>query len=235
MLSGLVQCTLCQGRMYGQRVDPEERSSYACNSGKTANHLAINARRLESLVSREVADYLFARAYRGAEAPEPTISEWDKEEELATLGTRIDELMAAHSGGVLSGEVVFPQVSKLEEQRAELRRERREFYSAQPVSVTNVEEAWTRSLVLNDTLSPFESKQLAIRSEVEGVWISKPQDRQSWRSEEAFKTRVSIVWKEPHLDVEPLTEDEWAEARLRADSDPEMIDRLWKLYTMEDD
>lgn len=235
LLTELVRCGICRGKLYGQRVDPEERSSYACNSGRTANHLAINAPKLEAFVIKAVFEYLFARAYRGVEVAMPTEVVWPKEGELADVSARINELLDAHEKGELSDRIAFPRVSKLEDQLAELEKERRVFYAATVRTVTRVEDAWQRSLVLNDTTASFEEKQLALRSEIDKVWIAKATRGAASRTDEAFQRRISIVWKEPHPEVELLSEDEWAGLTLKASDDPEMLARLWSMFSYEED
>lgn len=236
LLTDLVVCGLCNRKLYGQRVDPEERSSYACNSGKSANHLAINARRLEKYVVDAVYNYVFARAYRRVSAPEPEATpDWPRESELRQIDETISELMDAVAKRTLSAQRVIPQVQKLEEEHRLLSDERRAYYEAAVARpIDNLEDAWTKSVILGSEDSSFEDKQLAIRSEVNVVVIRKADNKYASRTEEGFARRIDLVWKEPHLDVEPLTEDEWNEARMRADSDTAMIDRLWKLYPLRD-
>lgn len=235
LLTELLRCGVCNGKLYGQRVDPEERSSYACNSGRTKNHLAINAPRLEAAITKAVFEYLFARAYRGVEVEEPALAVWSKEEELAAVSTRITELMDAHTRGELSDRIVFPRVARLEEQVVSLERERRTFYASNSVRpLTRVEDAWQRSLVLNDTAASFEDKQLALRSEVDRVFIAKATRGAASRTEEAFQSRISIFWKEPHPEVELLSEEEWAGLSLKASDDPEMLARLWAIFTHDE-
>ncbi|GAA1494715.1 recombinase family protein [Curtobacterium herbarum] len=232
LLSTLVRCGVCGGKLYGQLVDPVERSSYSCNSGKAATHLAINAKRLEAYVTTEVFEYVTARAYRGAIDVQPKQAVWSGEDELASVVGRIDELMETYSRGELSGAVVFPQVQKLEEKQSHLTRERDAFYAQTVLAPANrVEHAWTTSAALNSTQASFEEKQNAIRSEVEAVLIAKAEKGAPSRAPGALERRVDIVWKQPHPEVPRLTAEEWQGMTLTAESDPAMVDRLWQLFT----
>lgn len=236
LLSNLLRCGVCGGKLYGQLINPTERSSYACNSGKTSNHLAINARRLERFVTSEVFEYVTARAYRGVVSEPTTPTIWQGEESLASITGRITELMDRYGDGTLSGAVVFPQVQKLEEQRGVLSREREAFLAQSTLAPANrVEHAWTTSAVLNNRTASFEDKQAAIRSEVEAVLITKAEKGYASRLAGALERRVDIVWKQPHPEVEKLTEEEWQDMTVTADSDPAMVQRLWDLFTGDPD
>ncbi|GGO63227.1 resolvase [Microbacterium nanhaiense] len=236
LLSDLLRCGICGGKLYGQRMEPEERSTYGCNSGTTANHIGVSARRLEELVAQEVFNYLVAKTFRGVEAPTLTNQPWPDEGKLSALDDRIAELMAAHGAGILSSEVVFPQIQKLEEERSQLRKERDDHYLTQQAAPANrLESVWTHTAALNRSDALFEDKQSAIRSEVEAVFIEKAAKGPGSRSEEAFRKRIRIVWKQPHPEVEPLTDEDWANLKLTAADDPAMIARLWSLFTEETD
>jgi len=236
LLNGLLRCGICGNKLYGQRMEPEEHSTYGCNSGDTKNHIGISARKLEALVSEEVFEYLVAKLYRGVQDAPVNNEPWQGEAELEALDRRITELMEAHSSGMLSGEVVFPQIQKLETERSALRKQRDEYYLTQKAAPANrVESIWTSTAALNTKNSLLEDKQLAIRSEVETVVIGKAQRGPGSRSGEAFRKRVQIVWKQPHHDIEKLTPEEWESLLLGVGSDPEMSARLWKLFTLTDD
>ncbi len=238
LLSGLMKCGICKGNLYGQRDEPPTRSTYGCNSGKTSNHLSINALRVEELVSREVFEYVFARTYRGLDVAPETESVWPKEAELAALAERIDELMEAHAKHQLPGEVVFPQVTKLSDQRAELRKERSVFLSEKTaVPASRGEEGWMRTQALNTEDSSFEDRQAAIRAEVEAVWVQKASRGRftGGRFDQAFRERVNIVWREPHPEVEPLSDDEWRSIMVKVDDSPESLRRLWELFSVPDE
>ncbi|MDQ1130900.1 recombinase family protein [Microbacterium sp. SORGH_AS_0888] len=238
LLSNLMFCGICEGKLYGQRDDRPTRSTYGCNSGKTNNHLSINALRVEQLVSREVFEYVFARTYRGYNAaPEPE-RVWPKEAELASIADRIDELMAAHASGQLPGEVVWPQVTKLNDQRAELRTERGLFHSeARAVPASRGEDSWLRTQALNNEGSSFEDRQAAIRAEVEAVWVQKASRGRytGGRFEEEFRKRVSIVWRQPHPEVELLSDEEWKSIMVNAGDSPAAMKRLWELFTVPEE
>ncbi len=235
LLTDLLMCGVCGGKLYGQRAEPIERSSYACNSGKTSNHLAINAKLLNDLVISEVFEYQFARAFRGVDTPAVSETAWPGENELSNVLTRIDELMGAHEKGLLSGEVVFPQVQKLEEQRSALRKDRSLHYAVMNLApASREEEGWIRSQVLNDSEALFDNKQIAIRAEIEQILITKSTKGYASRNPETFRKRVDIVWKKPHPEVELLSPEEWAQVRMDANSDPRSVERLWKLYTSDE-
>jgi len=236
LLSTLLRCGVCGGKLYGQLVEPVERSSYSCGGGKTATHLAINAKRLEEYVIAEVFEYVTARAYRGVIEPQPTQITWGGEDQIASIGERISELMGWYSSGKMSGAIVLPQVQKLEEERGKLARERDAFYAQTVLAPANrVEHAWTTSAALNSRQAAFVDKQTAIRSEVEAVLIAKAEKGAPSRAPGALERRVDIVWKQPHPEVQRLTAEEWQEMRLTSDSDPAIIQRLWELFTVQEE
>ncbi|GAA1326572.1 recombinase family protein [Leucobacter albus] len=234
LLSDLLRCGVCGGKLYGQRLDQHERSSYSCNSGKTANHLAINAKRLEDHVSREVFEYLSALTFRGFTEQSLEPKTWAREQELEEISERISELMDAHASKILTSEVVFPQIQKLEDQRNELRRERRDFHANNAQPKTHMEAVWTSALPLATSNSLFEDQQIAIRAEVETVIIAKATRGYASRTDEAFLKRIEIVWKQPHYEVERLTDEEWASLMVNENTPPETKEQLWKLFTLEE-
>ena len=143
--------------------------------------------------------------------------------------------MEAHAKNQLPGDVVFPQVTKLSDQRAELRKERSVFHSEKTaVPAARGEEGWMRTQALNTEDSSFEDRQAAIRAEVEAVWVQKASRGRftGGRFEEAFRERVNIVWREPHPEVEPLTDDEWRSIMARVDDSPESLRRLWEMFSV---
>lgn len=200
-LTGLLRCGQCSSPLYGQLASGSRpMDTYACKR----SHVSINAERLEWYVFSQLYFRLLNRLESEVEEsaaisvapsePEP----WEGEERLSEITTRIEELMEAFTSGKLSGEIVFPQVDKLDLERRKLRREQDELHitRAEPeFKFQTSEEIWDYFGKSIFELSEDE-KILILRQELETVIINKGERGWGARTREAFEKRFTIVWKE---------------------------------------
>jgi len=230
LLSGLLRCGKCGRPLYGslgssKKQPPplpedadldaarahmkaleayEKTHTYACNSERSS-HLGISARRLESYVELNVAAYLMAKEVYGVPEDAPVIAEdWPHEDRLTELTTKINQLNEAFNSGALDGEIYIPQVTNLSNERKQLRAERDTFYASQ--AIVNRRRSTSDRLeiaadkMLDRLRDTFEDRQLRVASEVESVVILPGLRGNAGKSDEAFESRIKIVWREPHYD-----------------------------------
>ncbi len=202
LLSGLIRCGKCGSRLYGRFNGDPSKDVYACGGGD--NHLAITSQRLESYVEMEVLTYVVNRAiygFQAEESEEPTPQEWPGEERLKNLNGQIETLMDAFNSERLSGDVVFSQVDKLDQERRTLRLERDLFYAnllKAPKPISSGEEVLE---LLKDTATrSFEERQLLLTQELEQVVILAGKRGGGSHKDETYYGRVKIVWKQPHAE-----------------------------------
>jgi len=200
LLSGLLRCGKCGGRLYGRlNGSNPEKDVYSCNGAE--NHLAIVARRLEQHVEYEVMAYALNRAAYGVETEVVSAppDQWPGEERLQSINEQIQSLMDAFKNEQLSGDVVFPEVDELDKQRRTLRHERETFYAeqlAQPRRISTTEEV--REFVLNKATLPFEERQLMLTQELEHVVVMPGRRGGGSARADEFNSRIKLVWKQPH-------------------------------------
>lgn len=129
LMTGTLRCGLCGAVMYGNAA---KYPAYRCAS--TDHTVAASTVAVDDLVTRVVLARL---ADVGLETPKPEFTEAHR---LAEVEESITQLMASWSARELSAEVVFPAVSKLEDERDRLRAERRRIQAAEAVpDMTNVD------------------------------------------------------------------------------------------------
>lgn len=183
LLTGLVRCGTCTGVMYGSRTR-EGRHNYVCDTEQTPRHrLSISGVALDEAV-RDLVLAKMANADLGTKKP---ATKWPREAELKDVGDQIDELMAAFRAKRLSGEVVFPMVEALEEERAELRNDRAQWLvtTIGPV-VSRLDRAgW-------DAIEDVDKKRAIIEQWLSAVLIVPITQRQGNRFDHE---RVVPVWK----------------------------------------
>ena len=231
LLSGLLRCGKCGRPLYGslgtiKKMPPKPESfedssaaieyhrklqayerthTYACNSERSS-HLGISARRLEEYIELEVQTYLANKRIFGVpESPEPVIQDFPKQERLEDISRKIDELMEAYNTERLSGEIVFAQVDRLDQERKELRAERDAFYARQPrvahADMTHEQRVGFATDKLIEGLSEtFEDRQLTLRQEIDSIVIAPGIRGNAGKSDEAFQKRITIIWREPHYE-----------------------------------
>lgn len=143
LLTGVARCGVCSNFLSGNAATNKNTFYYSCrpatSSGRGCGKVACSGPSLDKIITKLVLDYLADReVQREREA-------WPGEDDLRAVTDRITELMAAYAKRDLSGDVVFPTVSKLEAEAAELREARRAWLKQQVVAThqpTNVVEAW---------------------------------------------------------------------------------------------
>ena len=194
LLSGLLRCE-CGKPMWGNKQATKGRKdTYFCSGG---GHVAIDAERLEFHVLAELYAHLANRALRGHTAEQPAErKEWAGQGRLTAVLTQIDQLMAAFNASQLSGEVVFPQIAKLEQERDDLRQQRVEFYAEDAQPARQVENAEDVIAFVKDVDGmTWPEKQAVLRQETETIVVQKGVRGVASRSKEVFAKRVNIVWK----------------------------------------
>lgn len=120
LLSSYLRCGKCSGPMGGVLLKDRD-TFYRCYTG----HLSISSETADRYVRSGM--FMHLSECRGAvEKQRPT--EWVGEGRLSEVNSKITELMAAYNDGRVSGDILLPQVEKLDEERKQLTRERDEHY-----------------------------------------------------------------------------------------------------------
>lgn len=119
LLSGTARCAVCGTRMSGTRTP--QGHAYQCSEEGTTHTVTIAGRQTDALVSDLIERRLADLSLESEPLP---VAQWSGEARLQAIPEQIKELMAAYTSGVLTGAVVFPQVSALEAEQARLERER---------------------------------------------------------------------------------------------------------------
>lgn len=184
LLSGLVRCGRCGTKMTASK-NPRRRQAhmYACkpatNNGGCGG-MGVAGTRLDELVTELVLRYLSDRHV------DHEIEPWPGERDLATITSRVTELMAAFTAGELSSETVFPAVRKLEDEATRLRSERAIWMRDQMALAnrpTNVAETWPDLAV---------DERRAVIGQVLQSIVVKPAEKRGGRFD---PSRVEIVWQ----------------------------------------
>lgn len=165
LLTGLLRCGLCNSLMYGNaRKDRHgtTRHYYTCqgDSNEFRHTLTINGIKTDAVVERLMVGRLAREDF------EKPAAEFTGSARLAEVKAKIAELMEAFDAGTLSGAVVFPRVSKYEEERDRLQAERESFLAATvgPDTSKVTPERWAemetdeRRLHLEDVLDAVYAK-----------------------------------------------------------------------------
>lgn len=210
LLSGLVFCELCGGRMYGALKRGEYPNTYQCKPGRS--HVAIHAAKLEGVVYDQLVFRLFDKRQKAIEAgadESPKMPDvWPGEDRLAEVHKLIEELMEAYRSRTLAGAVVFPQVDLLHAERSELQRAREQFEAEKAVPVIEVTSSDETLGGVFETLfginpatgernePTMEQKAVLLRSEIERVMITKGVRGRASQSARSFMDRIAIEWRE---------------------------------------
>lgn len=141
LLAGIIRCGLCGGTLVGSANTRYHTFGYVCKSATNGGcgKVAISGPSTDRLITDLTLGYLADRVVPRDSGP------WPGEQELAAVSGQVRELMDAYRRRELSGEVVFPAVSGLEQQAARLRAERSGWLRAQvaqAVQPVNAVEAW---------------------------------------------------------------------------------------------
>lgn len=206
LLSSLVRCRECGGLMYGAAAQASRPAMYVCKNG--SGHVAIVQDKLEWIVVTEFYAHLLNRMIRG-EAQRTEVVEreaWSGEYRLAEVSGKIDELMDAFNSGRLSGSIVFAQVEKLEVERNILHADR-ERHMARTVEIPrSIRSGEDMAAVVHEgEHRDFAERQLDLRAEIDGIFVSKGKRGIAAQGKNAVQDRIEIVWKNPLL---PSTTDE---------------------------
>lgn len=219
LLSGIVRCGECGGPMYGNLSHGRTPDTYVCKDG--SGHVAIDADKLQQHVLLEFYTHLTNRQIRGTgELPPPKVAEWEGAARLEVVVAKKAELLDAYNSDVLSGSVVFPQLSKLDAEQKELLRSRDAHYaaSAEPERSVRSGKDALRFLQEVDGMT-FEEKRTVMRQEIEAVVVRKGVRGPQARTADALRERVRISWKHevaPFVEPKPMTFEDERQALLDA-------------------
>lgn len=141
LLSGIVRCSRCSTLLVGNADRRWNTFHYHCPSPTNGGcgKVSVSGPKTDRLVTDLVLHYLDEREVQRDAAP------WPGEPELSAITARIGEMMDRYADGDLSGDVVFPTVTKLETQATRLRAEQREWLREQVAIThrpTNATESW---------------------------------------------------------------------------------------------
>ncbi len=183
LLSGVARCAVCSGHLTGNAEARYDTFYYACKpmtSGGGCGKVSASGRGLDELISGLVLAYLADRQVEQDAEP------WPGEVAMVDVTKRIEELMDAFASRELSGDVVFPAVSKLETELAVLRDDRSLWMKEQalvahrPADVTG---SWPSLAV--------EQRRAVIASVLSAV-IVRPSTKRGNRFD---PDRVEVAWR----------------------------------------
>lgn len=123
LLTPFLRCGKCSGVMWGV-MRSEDEPYYRCHTG----HLSITAPKVEHYV--RTATFVHLSECGGGVALEQA-KDWVGEARLTEVGSKIQELMDAYNSGRVSGDILLPQVEKLDAERKTLNKERDSHYREQ--------------------------------------------------------------------------------------------------------
>jgi site-specific DNA recombinase len=148
LLSGIARCSACGKPMLGGADNRSGGYSYSCKAADGCGKVAISGPKLDAMVTELVQKYLSKRSVR------PRAESWPGETDLEDITGRVAELMNAYGAGDLSGDVVFPQVSKLENQQRALRDDKATWLRGRAISSlpTKAAGAWPKEIDEQRTL-----------------------------------------------------------------------------------
>ncbi|MBL7488387.1 recombinase family protein [Frankia sp. AgB1.9] len=183
LLSGILRCGKCGQKLYGSKS-----TSYACGymywCVDDRTHIECSGvygagRPIDDLVTELVLAYLADHRVSLGEKV------WPGNGELASLETRIGELMAAYRAGELTAALVFPNVRELEERRSALIEDRGLWVQARAGTprVTNVVAEWPKLEI--------EQRRVIIETVISAI-VLKPPTLTGTRSFDP--RRLEVVW-----------------------------------------
>lgn len=189
LLSGLARCAACSAATlrgnaatYKATSKQPARRTHAYNCG-ACGKVSVSGPALDGYVADVYLGRLARMATTERSDPEP----WGGEAELVRVQEQMRELMAAYRAGDLPGTVVFPEVTALEERRAELLADRGQWEArhAKPMSEpARLLADWERMTVAE--------RRAALEASL-GAVIVRPA---SVRSPIFDPSRVDLVWLE---------------------------------------
>jgi site-specific DNA recombinase len=196
VLSGLVLCGVCGGKMYGALGKTPALTTYQCKTG----HNAITAHKLETFTISAVFGHMRERAEREAEGKglvvpaDPLV--FPDQKRLDEVSTKIPELLKAYNEGVLPSTIVFPEVSALEVEARALQRAKESFFAANVNTeklMESSEDIWksVSDLLISDDL---DDQKTALSRELQGVVVKKGErGRAGWGTDSAL-ARLEFMW-----------------------------------------
>lgn len=175
LLSGTVRCGTCGTRMSGTRTP--QGHAYQCSEEGTTHTVTIAGRQTDALLSDLIERRLASLSLESEPLP---VAQWSGEARLQAIPEQIKELMAAYTSGVLTGAVVFPQVSALEAEQARLERERP---AGPPLPVRASAESFPRL--------DLDRQRAVVEALVEAVVVAPAARRGApWTPD-----RLQVVWR----------------------------------------
>lgn len=215
LLSGLVFCGECLGRMYGALKRGDYPSTYQCKPGRS--HVAIHAAKLEGIVYSQLVfrfmDKMQGDVENNVEKPPVLPEVWPGEDRLAEVSNKITEVMDAYNAGTLPGPIVFAEADRLHAERSELQRERDRYLAEKAVPVLEVsssDETVTSVFEMLFGIDPvtgkrneptMEQKALLLRSEIDRVVIAKGERGRASQNAQNFMDRIRIEWHEDRTEL----------------------------------
>lgn len=171
LLSPFVRCGACGARMIGTKKrnrKGEQQEFYRCPAKGLGgcSRVMRSAKHIETYIKALVIAEQQKIEFRKVEDLPP----WPKEQELASLQTRINEQQKHFELGNISAERHFPALARMEAAEAELRREQRQYEGRQQArrhAVANLAEEWEKPDFT------MEQKQAAIGETLTAI-IIKP-------------------------------------------------------------
>lgn len=180
LLTGIVRCGACNVALLHGNADKKNNTfNYHCEPSTSGGcgKVSISGPKLDAMITELVLRYLAERDVEQEAAPFPG------EDELQEVTARLYELMNRFAEGEVSGEVVFPTVTKLEDRIAALRADRTAWLSEHLVTRTDAAESWDKL----DT----DQRRSVIQSVLHAV-IVKRAPRRGGRFD---PERVEAVWR----------------------------------------
>lgn len=173
LLTGTVRCGLCGSVMYGNAA---KYPTYGCSGN--GHVVAASTAAVDDLVTRVVLARL---ADVALETPK---LEFEDVARLAEVEESITKLMASFTARELSAEVVFPAVAQLEDERDQLRAQRRRVEAAGAApDFTNVDRAAWDEMTVDQRRAVVETLLSAV--------LVRPATR---RGNQFDPERVEFVW-----------------------------------------
>jgi DNA invertase Pin-like site-specific DNA recombinase len=185
LLSGVLRCGVCNGRMYGNSRN-DGSYFYACHKSESANthSVSIAGVRLDKMVS----DLVVAYVAQGPEVAPQSLSD-PFADDIQAKEEQIAELMQAFQDGTLTAKRVFPMVEAIEKELAEMQQGRDEWLARTtvPASAAIGVDEWSEEM--------SDAQRRAYVERVFDAIYVKPRAEGSARVFDP--RRVSVVWRDP--------------------------------------
>lgn len=181
LLSGVARCGTCGARMFGSRTPSGH--AYACS--KSTGSAGAHAVSIAGIPTDEaVSAVVLARLQREQLTTKEPVPIFDGAERLAAIPDLIAELMREFNEGRLSGAVAFPQVTRLEEEQADLSTERDRYILATAAQGTTADPAMFPEL-------DIDHQRAIIEGLLEAVVVAPSRKGARWDP-----GRITYVWRQ---------------------------------------